>query len=51
MQKNKLYKTLDHWSRDMLNLDFLEKGLKIVSPSHFVYDFSRKMFLLLYFIH
>ena len=32
----------------MLNFDFLEKGLGIVSPSHFVYDFSRKMFLELY---
>ena len=26
----------------MLNSDFLEKGLGIVSPSHFVYDFSEK---------
>ena len=32
----------------MLNLDFLGKGLGIVSPPHFVYDFSRKMFLKLY---
>ena len=24
----------------MLNFDFLEKGLKIASPPHFVYDFS-----------
>ena len=32
----------------MLNFDFLEKGLGIVSPPHFVYDFSRKMFLKLY---
>ena len=31
----------------MLNCDFLEKGLGMVSPSHFVYDFSRKMFLML----
>ena len=29
----------------MLNFDFLEKGLEIVSPSHFVYDIQRKMFL------
>ena len=28
----------------MLNFDFLEKSLGIVSPPHFVYDFSRKMF-------
>ena len=26
---------------------FLEKGLGIVSPLHFVYDFPRKMFLML----
>ena len=32
----------------MLNFDFLEKGLGIVSPTHFVYDFSRKMFRKLY---
>ena len=24
----------------MLNLDFLDKGLGIVSPAHVVYDFS-----------
>ena len=29
----------------MLNFDFLEKDLGIVSLQHFVYDFSRKMFL------
>ena len=29
----------------MLKLDFLDKGLGIVSPAHFVYDFSTKMFL------
>ena len=32
----------------MLNFDFLDKGLGIVSPAHFVYDFSTKMFLILY---
>ena len=32
----------------MLNFDFLEKGLEIVFPPHFVYDFSRKTFLKLY---
>ena len=31
----------------MLNFDLLEKGLELVSPPHFVYDFSRKVFLLL----
>ena len=34
----------------ILNFDFLEKGLGIVSVSHFVYDFSRKMFFMLYSI-
>ena len=30
---------------------FSEKGLGIVSPPHFMYDVSRKMFLVLYFIN
>ena len=40
-------KTLIYWSRDMLNFDFPEKVQGQVSPWHFVYDFSRKMFLML----
>ena len=43
--KNKLYKTLDYWSRDILKLDSLQKGLGIASPTHFVHV-SRKTFLL-----
>ena len=35
----------------MLNFDFLDKGVGIVSPAHFVYDFSIKMFFVLYFIN
>ena len=35
----------------MLNFEFLDKGLGIVSPAHFVYDFSTKMFLMLYSIN
>ena len=31
----------------MLNFDFLDKGLAIVSPEHFAYDFSTKIFLML----
>ena len=31
----------------MLNLDFLDKVLGIVSPAYFEYDFSTKMFLML----
>ena len=49
--ENKLYKTLDYWSRDLLNSDFSEKGLGIVFTQRFVYDFSRKMFLILYSIN
>ena len=35
----------------MLNFDFLDKGLGIVSPAHFVHDFSTQMFLMLYSIN
>ena len=35
----------------MLNFDFSEKGLGILSPLHFVCDFSIKMFLMLYSIN
>ena len=46
--RKKLLKTLHFWSRDVLNFNFLDEGLGIVSPAHFVYDFSTKMFLMLY---
>ena len=42
--KNKLYKTLDYWSRDILNFNFSEKSLGLVSLANFMYDVSRKMF-------
>ena len=35
----------------MLHVDFLEKSLGIASLSYFVYNFSRKMFLILYSIN
>ena len=35
----------------MLNFDFLDKGLRTVSSAHFVYDYSTKMVLMLYFIN
>ena len=38
------YKPLDYWSRNMLNFNFSEKGLGLVSPPHFAYDSSRKWF-------
>ena len=47
--KNELYKTLGYRSRKMLIFDFSEKGMRIVCPPHLVHDFSRKMFLMLYF--
>ena len=34
----------------MLNFDFLENDLVTVSPLHFMYDFSRKVLLMLYSI-
>ena len=45
--RNKLFKTLHNSSRDMLNFDILDKGLGILSPARFGYDFSTKMFLML----
>ena len=35
----------------MLNFDFLDKSLEIVSSPHFAYDFLTKMFLMLYAIN
>ena len=35
----------------MLNFDFLDKGLGIVSQAHFVYDFLTKMFPMLYSVN
>ena len=35
----------------MLNSKFPENGLELVSSPHFVYDFSSKMFLMLYSIN
>ena len=37
-----MYKTFYDWSRDILNFDFIEKNLGIVSQLHFVYDFLKK---------
>ena len=49
--KNELNKNSDRWSRDMLNFRFSEKGLGLVSPPHFVYGFTKKMFFMLYSLH
>ena len=48
--KNKLYKTLDYRFRDMLNFYFSEKALGLVSPPHFAYDFSRKLFHMFHYL-
>ena len=40
--KTKVCKTLDYWSRDMLNFNFSEKGLGPVSPRDSLYGFSKK---------
>ena len=42
--KNKLYKTLDHWSRDMVNSIFSEKGLGLISPLMLCMIFQGKCF-------
>ena len=42
-----IYKSLDCWSRNTLNFDFLENGLRLDSPPNSLYDFLRKMFLML----
>ena len=39
--RNKLFKAFHYWSRDMLNFNILDKGLRMVSPVHFVYDFDK----------
>ena len=48
--KKKLYKTLDYWFRGILNSDFLEKGLGIVSTLLYMI-FQEKMFLVLHSIN
>ena len=42
---------IEFWLRELLIFDFLQKNLSIVSPPHFVYDFSSKMFLMSYYIN
>ena len=49
--KNKQHKTLDYWSKYMLSFDFLENSLGKVATPHSVYDFWRKMLLMLHFIN
>ena len=49
--KNKPYKTLGYWFVETLNFNFSEKGLGLVSPPHFMYDFPRKLFFMLHSIN
>ena len=49
--KNKLRKTLGYKYRDINNFNFPEKNLGLATSPHFVYDFSQKMFLMLYSIN
>ena len=52
--ENNLSETLDCWSSQRYaqllekDLDFLEKGLGLVSPPYFVYDISKKIPIILY---
>ena len=49
--KENCKKTLGYWSRDTFNFDFSEEGLGLVSLPCFEYDFSIKIFLMLYFVN
>ena len=49
--KSKLDKAFEYWSSDMVNFDFLKNSLGIVSPPNIVYNFLRKMFLMLHSIN
>ena len=40
-----MYETSDGSSRDIRNIDFLEKCLGLFTAPHFVQDFSKKYFL------
>ena len=46
-QLGKLYKTLDYWSRDMVNFNFPEKYLGLVPPSEFVHEKCFSCYILL----
>ena len=49
--KNKLYSISERWSRDILNFDFLFKGLGLAFSPHFAYQLLRKIFSMLYSIN
>ena len=46
--KYKRYNISHCWARDTMNFNLLWKGLGLASPPNFVYDISKKAFLMLY---
>ena len=49
-KKKKKHEISDCSSRNMINFNFFKKGLGLLFLSHFVHEFSRKVFLVLYFL-
>ena len=49
--RDQLFKTLHQWPTDILNFDFLDKGLGVVPLTCFMYDFSTKIFLIVYSVN
>ena len=49
-QKKQIDNTIDYFSRDMSNFDFLGKSVGISFSAHIAYYFSRKTVIMLYFI-
>ena len=49
-QKKQIDNTIDYFSIDMSNFDFLGKGVGIGFSAQFAYYFLRKWFIMLYFI-
>ena len=49
MQKNRLYKTLDYWFRDVHNFNISGKALGLVSLSYFVNDFKENVFQVIFY--
>ena len=50
-RKNRLIRNISLTSKFMISFNISEKGFGLVSQPHFIYDFSRKMFLMLHSIN
>ena len=50
-RKNGLIRNISLTSKFMISFNISEKGFGLVSQPHFIYDFSRKMFLMLHSIN